>query len=375
MKDLNDIFPKIIKLFFSAVEKPVIIAVLSVLLFYQSFAQKTETKMPVQQADQFLISQFKQKDLVFLGELHRIKEQVEFVNDMIPVLHKNGIRILFSEFANYRDTKKIDSLITAKTFNYKLAERIQYENSWDWGYKEYVDLYYAAWKTNQNLLPNEKPFRIVGLENEDNGSYDPEQFWAHIIDSISIKKGEKAIVYCGLHHSFTHYHQPYLVNDTLKGFVTTRAGNILYRKYPDKTITVLMHGPWYGNSYSTNVLPCNGMIDSLIHSFPQETKETGFSTSDSFFANFSLKYSLYNKGYENAMLKDLCQGYIVVKPVCELHPVTAIPDFINKSNIDETIKKAELGNLSPEAFNDSITSWLYEYSTKNLQMLQKKYCR
>lgn len=347
------------------------------LLFNCVIAQDVETNVSFQPADQYLISQFKEKDVIFLGELHRIKEQVEFVCKIIPILHENGINLLFSEFANFKDAKLIDSLITAKTFNDSIARRIQFNNSWYWGYKEYVDIYYSAWKTNQNLLPNEKPFRIIGIEIDDNsivGSFDAEQVWAHIIDSCSFEKGIKALVYCGIHHSLTNYNHPYLVNDTLKGFVTTRVGNLLYKKYPNKTITIFLHGPWYGYSYSTSVLPCNGLIDSLVNSLPEGKKEIGFSTSDKLFTNFSLNHSLYSIGYTDATLKDLCQGYIVIKPICELNPVTVIPNFINESNIEECIKQSEMGNLTAKAFNDTIKSWL-EKDTKYLTELQKEICK
>jgi len=51
-----------------------------------------------------------------------------------------------------------------------------------------------------------------------------------------------------------------------------------------------------------------------------------------------------------------------------------IPDFINKNNIDETIKKAKIGNLTPQAFNDTIISWVYENSKKYLTFTKKKFC-
>ena len=344
-----------------------------ILLFHITVAQETGTKVPCETAEQYLLNQFVKKDVIFLGELHRTKEQVEFVSRIIPVLHKNGINLLFSEFANFKDTKRIDSLITAKKFDESLARRIQFENAWYWGYKEYVDIYYSAWKTNQTLLPNEKPFRIIGIEIEDGGIYDPEQVWAHIIDSISIEKGVKGLVYCGMAHSFTNYKQPYLVNDSLKGFVSTRVGNLLYKKYPDKIITVILHGPWYGNSYSSGVLPCNGMIDSLVNSLPEKMKEIGFSTDETFFSKYSLTNSLWNIGYGNLTLKDLCHGYIVIKPICDLNPVTVIPDFVNESNINEAIKQAEIGNLTAKEFNDIIKSRL-EKNTIYLMELKKKFC-
>jgi hypothetical protein len=354
-------------------------AILITFVFNISVAQRAENPIPVLSAETYLVSQFNKNEVIFLGELHRIKEQVEFVGNMIHTLHKNGINLLFSEFARFRDTWRIDSLVTAPVFDRRLAEKIMFDDSWDWGYKEYTDLYYAAWKTNQSRKPHEKPFRIIGMEdydNEFNGLYDQEQFWAHLIDSIGIKKGEKALVYCGMHHAFTAYQQPYIVNDTLKGFVGGRVGNLLYKRYPGKTITILMHGPWdwHGYSYSESALPGNGQMDSLLLTIPESVKGLGFSTAGSTMGNLSLGNTSYGIGYPDIKLKDLCQGYIIVKPICKLHPVTFIPGFINESNLEETIRRAELGNLTPGAFNDTIQSWLYKYSTKNLKMMQEKFC-
>jgi len=351
--------------------------VLILFSFYISDAQDSKTEISFQTAEQYLIEQFNEKDVIFLGEYHRIKEHAEFVSKIIPLLHENGINILFTEFANFIDTKLIDSLITAATFNDSIARRIQFNNSWYWGYKEYVDIYYSAWKTNQNLRPNEIPFRIIGIDFDENSipnGIDPEQLWAQIIDSCSLQRGIKSLVYCGIHHSFTHFHHPYLINDTLKGFVSTRVGNILFQKYPDRIITVLMHGPWVGYTYVTNISPCNGKIDSLIVSFPENKREIGFSTSNIFFNNYYLTNSLYSIGYPNATLKDLCQGYIVIKPICELNPVTIIPDFINDSNIDDCIKQSKMFNLTCKEFNDTIKSW-FEEDIKYFIELQKNICK
>jgi hypothetical protein len=135
-----------------------------------------------------------------------------------------------------------------------------------------------------------------------------------------------------------------------------------------------MHGPWYGYSYNTSVLPCNGRIDSLLKSLTPGVKEIGFSTSGDLLSGFKLSYSLYSIGYPDATLRDLCQGYIVVKPVCELNPVTVIPDFINRSNINETIVQAEMGNLTIQAFNDSLRSGFIK-NTENLTGIKKKFCK
>jgi len=334
----------------------------------------TPAKNKVLQADSLLISLFKEHDVILLGEHHRIKEFPDFVSSIIPILHQNNINLLFSEFARFNDTELINSLITAKNFDSLLAQKIMFKDAWDWGYKELVDVYYSAWKLNANLLPNEPKFRIIGLENyEDSTIIDQESFWAHVIESISIKEGKKSIVYCGIHHAFTNYKHPYIVNDTLNGFVNSRVGNYLYRKYSTKIITVLLHSPINSLHFGTMMIPFNGMVDSLYYKISKSGHSIGLFSDNDFLKNCNLNGSFYGIGYSNFTLKDICQGYIIVKPICELNPISVIPDFINKTNLTETRKVSELGNLSASEFNNLILLKM-QNETKYLLELKMKFC-
>jgi hypothetical protein len=328
-----------------------------------------------QPAGSYLVDQFKTKDVVLLGEAHRIREHAEFVARMIPLLHRNGINLLFSEFAYCEDSTLIDSLITGKVYNESLARFISWKNMWDWAYEEYIDVYYAAWKVNQDRQPGEDFFRIIGMEREDYGINDPEMFWARLVREKALDPGKKALIWCGLHHSFTNYNQPYCVNDSLKGFVTTRLGNLLYRKDPGRVMTVVLHAPLKSapGVPAGFVLPVNGKIDSVVDRLPEDQREIGFNTSENWLADCSMENTFYATGYSGLLFKDLCQGYIVVKPVCDLHMVTLIPGFINDSNVGETRKMAEMGDLGPAEFNDTIRIRL-ETESKFLHDVQKRSC-
>jgi len=212
------------------------------------------------------------------------------------------------------------------------------------------------------------------LENyQDSLILDQEKFWAYLIDSISIKQNQKSIVYCGMHHAFTNYKQPYVVDDTLKGFVNSRVGNYLYRKYPLKVETILLHAPLNGINWGTLVIPFDGKMDSLYNIYSVNSNPIGFLTENLKYGDFKLDNTFYSIGYPNGSINDLCQGYIIVKPICKLNQVTVIADFINKSNIIETRKIAEMGDLSIEDFNYYIKVWLQEESDSLLE-LKKKFC-
>ena len=328
-----------------------------------------------QPAGTYLVEQFRLKDVILAGESHRIREHAEFIAGMIPLLHKNGIHLLFSEFADCADSALIDSLICGDVYDESLARYISWKNMWDWGYKEYADVYYAAWKVNQNLLPGEEPFRIIGIEQEVPVNVEPELWWARVIGRYSLEKNKKALVWCGLHHSFSNYYHPYYINDSIQGFVSTRVGNLLYRRYPSRVMTVVLHAPLKAaiGAEVGYVLPANGTIDSVVYSLPEGDRAIGFNTNETWLGNCSLESTFYATGYVNFTLKNLCQGYIVVKPVCDLHMVTLIPGFIDSSNVSETRKRAEMGDLTPQAFNDTIRQWL-EVESSFLIDVQKRSC-
>ena len=52
---------------------------------------------PMHAAD-YVVSKFDEHDVVFLGEVHRVKHDVEFVRDLIPHLHAHGVYYLGTEF-------------------------------------------------------------------------------------------------------------------------------------------------------------------------------------------------------------------------------------------------------------------------------------
>jgi hypothetical protein len=115
------------------------------------------------------------------------------------------------------------------------------------------------------------------------------------------------------------------------------------------------------------VLPGEGRIDSVVYSLPAGQREIGFNTNESWLGNCTMQNTFYAMGYVNFTLKNMCQGYIVVKPVCDLHMVTAIPGFIDSSNV------AEMGDLTPQAFNDTIRQWL-KVESSFLIDVQKRSC-
>jgi len=371
----------------------IIISLITLSIIISCTAQKKSEKIykdnSILPIPEFFKSIFKEKEIVFLGESHRIKQQVEFVSNIIPILQRQDVHILFSEFANYSDTKLADSLLTAKKYDEELVLRIIHRSDWNWAYKEYADIYKAAWTVNQNLKQGEQAFRIIGLQPDLNYSAiqtaddwdniekrksywnDQNNSWLNIIENEAISKNGKAIVHCGMHHSFTKYHHPIVMNGKFVRFEKDREGTTVYNKYPQKILTALIYNPLPEKPelMGSFIRPFNGVIDSLLQLLPGKLNEFGFITGKSVLGNRTDTSSFYSMGYGTLVLKDFCDAMIVVGSVCDYEPVTLIENFINEGNLENSIIQAFPYNYTKQwtvkSCNDSIRKW-YEDEAKYL---------
>ncbi len=336
----------------------------------------------LQPVPELLTSLFKEKDIVFLGETHRIKQQVEFVSSIIPLLQHHGIHLLFYEFINYSDTKRCDSILNARNFNEKLIKKIFLKSEWDWTYTEYLDNFKSAWIVNQQLKPGETPFRIIGLMPDINYSviqtqndwHDPDKLnefwnciynktWLEIIESEALNKNKKALVYCGFHHAFTKFHHPIVSQGKFIRFETDREGNQCFNKYPTKVATAIIYTPIsekpdFGMKY---IRPFNGVIDSVIKELPENMQKFGFLTNQSSLGSRHDSSSYYSMGYGSICLKGLADAIIVLGPVCNYQSVTLMNDFIDENDLEDIKIQAFPYNWIKEwtvkSCNDSLNKW------------------
>ncbi|HHT47793.1 MAG TPA: ChaN family lipoprotein [Firmicutes bacterium] len=343
--------------------------------------------------EEYIIDKFMDHDIIFLGEYHRIKHDVELVHDLIPLLYKNGIYNLGIEFACYEDQDKIDLLITADEYDQSLAYAIQF-NFWPyWGYQEYIDIYKDAWELNQKIPEGVKKFRIVGLNSKQDWRYlkteedrnNPEimgkimkdgpgdQFMAEVIIEEFIDKGEKALIYCGINHGYTKYKQPYFYHDNdqqLVGLFNDRMGNIIYEKIGEKCLTIFLHSPWPSrDDLSEFVYPVEGIIDSLMLNMDEKYKPVGFDVNGTPFENLPGNSSFWQHGYNDFNLSIYCDGYIYMKPLSEYRGVEVAPGFINEENRIEAIHQST--NPNNKNFNRTVADLIE--GIKNDANIQKRF--
>ena len=295
--------------------------------------------------EKYVISKFKKYDYVFIGEYHRNKQDVDFVAGLIPKLYKNGVKNIAYEFYEYANQSKIDSLLTAKEWN---DEKINHTLSKGfgvcWGYTEYINLLKKVWVFNKTLKDNQPKFRVVMMQYEYFpckkglemfGGVDPDKFMADVVEKEIVSKGEKALIYCGIHHAFTIYQQPQYDFETKKfyGLSNKRLGNILHAKYLEKTFTIFMHSPWMSNisEEEQSVRPANGTIDSALEIL--KYKPVGFDVKNTFAGTLKSTDSYYSIGHKDFKLSDFCDGYIFLKPYKTVKFVSVDKNFYDEYNI------------------------------------------
>lgn len=294
---------------------------------------------------------FEEHDVVFLGEQHRIREYLLLVQDLMEPLHLAGVRVLGTEFARREDQPLIDSLIYAEDYDEELAGEIVFRQSVTWGYREYLDLFRVAWELNRMLPENSPRFRILGLNDSpdwsrlkseaDRDDHDimkkvwrggGEDRWAEVILE-SVGRGEKVLVHCGIHHAFTGYRQPVVLDGRFVRFGEKRCGNHVYDEIGGRAVTVFLHAPWngpggYGSAY---VYPADGVIDALMLEIGP--RPVGFDLAGGPFGGLRVDKAVYVHGYEDFRLADFCDGWIYLEPISGLEGVIPVDDWIDEENI------------------------------------------
>jgi len=330
--------------------------------------------------EDYVISKFKDHDIVVIGEYHRIKHDVELIHYLIPMLYENGIYTLGIEFARREDQFLIDSVLNSPTYNENLARQITFNFLATWGFQEYVDIYNVAWQLNQTLPEGSREFRILGLsdspdwsiiktqEDMENQSIMQqvwkgcgEDLWAKVILDSVVAKGEKALIYSGIHHAFTEYKQPVYDEEEqiFIGFQDNRMGNFIYNEIGKKAITIYLHAPWFSSQGYNEpmVYPVDGIIDAVMAEISLEYRRVGFDTKDSPFGELPGETSIYKYGYDYFTLDMYCDGYIFQMPISEYTMTTPIADFINEVNIEQArmqVPNPDFRNASIEDFNNAI---------------------
>jgi hypothetical protein len=327
---------------------------------------------------EYVVGLFSDHDVVFLGEQHRVKHDVELVESLIAPLYDAGVRVLATEFGRREDQALIDSLLMKPDWDESLAREVVFRQFVWWGYREYVDIYRSAWALNRSLPSGAPKFRIIGINDSPDWSHiknkadrdNPdvmrrvwqgggEDLWAgRILEEV--QEGHKVLVHCGIHHAFTAYRQPIVSNGRFIRFdANLRCGNHVYSALGDRVVTVYLHAPWHGSDgYSSSMRhPADGAIDALM--LEENPRPVGFNLAGSPFGELRIEDAVYRHGYDDFRLANFCDGWIYTCPISEYVGVTAIPDWVNEANLaDAQMQSANpsFRHASIEEFNAAIAS-------------------
>jgi hypothetical protein len=306
--------------------------------------------------EDYIISKFKQYDVIMLGEYHRVRHDPLFVQRLIPILYRNGIHLLGFEFSLPEDQERIDQLISAKEYDESLAIDILRNFGGIWPFRQYLDVFKAAWSVNSTLPPNAERFRILALTPRvdwEKANYGTEQEQliqkqlANTMDSVSaiivereaFQNGKKILVYCGRHHAFSKFRQPAwdeYSSEFLGRYAEGRAGQRLHRKYPDKVITVMLNAPNWYPACQTWGLPFGGVIDRIFRMYQ---KPVGFDVPGSPFGNLIDSSSVFSLGYGKIRCSDFCDGYIVLDQIKNYQGPTLIDGWLNGVSFSDFTKR------------------------------------
>lgn len=314
---------------------------------------KTESLSP----DAYVVEKFKTNDVVLLGESHLIKENLQFVQGLIPKLYANGVHNIGMEFGAYELQDKVDQLITAKEYDEKLAQEIMYAYNVTWGFQEYIDVYKAAWKFNLSLPAGAKKFRIVNLSyrfrwDRFNGTRTQEsmaevfekgtvdKFRAGVVEKEVLQKKEKILALVGTPHAYTKYGSPYYLfnGDNFCGYDHNWLGNRLYKEHPTRVFNILLHQAFTQKTDGQYLLvsPLDGLLEKIMRT-TNNNEPVGFDLLNTPIGNLPDR-STNSQCYDNFTLGQLFDGYIFLEPLHELEGCSLVEGFVNEGNLETTLR-------------------------------------
>ncbi len=318
--------------------------------------------------EDYIVSKFADHDLVILGEFYRIKEDVDFVNRLIPRLYsEGGVSVIAIEFATSEDQAKIDSLFGKVLFDGASATAIQRRFSGGmWPYSEYLQIYQTVWDLDRSLQPDAERFRVIalspfvdwakinhGTESEAQAERQrvtqADTHMAQVLEREVLSKGLKALVYCGIRHAFTRFKEPVARDGEFVRSLESRMGNLLRRRLGARVMTVALHSPWPGPRREQLYRPCDGNLDRVLDEYG---RPVGFDVPGGPFGELGDTRSVYGLGPTAFTLGDFCDGYVYQKPLADLTGVSLIGSWISSPEAFEEAKR----NVPMREFGEQVKS-------------------
>jgi hypothetical protein len=308
--------------------------------------------------EQYVLDTFARRDVVLLAEDHAIRHNLLLVARLIPLLPAAGVFTLGMEFGASDDQAALDALTTADAYDEALARRLMFNYNVGWAYREYMDLYRAAWAFNRARPAGSRPFRVLNLSYR----YDwrgagpvrtpantrrvfprggTERYRAELIGREVLDRGDKLLVLTGGVHALTRCPVPeFDFNaDGFARYDDGYMGHRLHRAAPGRVATVWLHRPLDSQLHGPAELvhPAGGAIERIMARFTD--RRVGFDLltagGDIIPLGALLDDSFYATGRPGFRLADLADGYIYEMPFADYRGCTVDEAFLTEENWPE----------------------------------------
>lgn len=315
-----------------------------------------------QTAEAYVVGLFETRDVVFLGESHQTRQRELFLQRLIPLLYKAGVRTLGYEMACSEDQAAIDALVSAPAYDEAAAFTLLAHWDFSWPLQEYADVYRAAWQLNHSLPPGAPRFRILGIDIRPDfhrlpAGVDPmpalrpqvdpkaaEELrglivggsdrdlvrntrMAEILRREVVSKGQKALMFNGSGHSTTKYLRPARSGPGKRMVV----GYMIHQEIGARAVGVLLRGP---SAPGTDPIP-----DAVAIGLGPGEESLGFTTRGSPVGAMTV-----TAGKETLRMEDFWDGLVFVSMKTPWKPATANFRYLT----DEAVKRAKAEGSLPD---------------------------
>jgi hypothetical protein len=235
----------------------------------------------------YVVSAFRDHDIVILGEMHEVPENLAFIAGLIEPLYRRAkVRCLATEFLRSRNTAPANQILSAPEYDEAAVVDLYRDFAWVWGCREYMDVFHAIWTLNHSLPPGAPRFRVIGLDG-DIEEYDvqqaPEERRAALREQLMARDAYmaevfakevtagtgKVLLHTGYMHSFTHYRLPVVEAGKLVRELEPRLGGLLARRYGTRVFQICLHQWHFGPEIFTGGQPSgreplDGLLETAL---------------------------------------------------------------------------------------------------------------
>ena len=304
---------------------------------------------------QYILDKCSLFSIVLLGEDHGVRENLLFVAGLIPKLYRAGVLNIGMEFGASEDQEQLDLLVTADRYDERKARDIMFDYNVGWAYREYTNIYKAAWIFNRRLPRDAKKFRILNMSyifdwSKFDGQRSPgtmkkvflkgpiDTYRADYIEREVLNRGEKVLILTGTPHAYLKSGLPGAAEQPVDAYTSSDLGARLYKKYPSKVFSIILHQPF----------EIEDMRNSQLQLPPHLIIERAMKLLGNRPVGFDLRLipedpltgsRSFTSGPPDLGLSRLFGGYIFLRPIDQLTGCTIDKHFFEKKSWENIMRR------------------------------------